>query len=191
MNELRTKLTNCGNPIKDDRLIYNIHTKLPLEYSTFVSSYNTSKTTLASTYKKFSFDEYVVMLDREENKLISMKILTSPKSKALVANNEGSSNLTRQSSNKGKSKTQKWKKNKSKDAEKTTPQSNQQGKSSSNSNKKGDNNKEKKKCAYCKKLSHEEHECYHKKIDELASIMKKHNVPLPNAYKDKGSSSYS
>ena len=28
-----------------------------------------------------------------------------------------------------------------------------------------------------------------KKIDELTNIMKKHNVPLPNAYKDKGSSS--
>ena len=59
-----------------------------------------------------------------------------------------------------------------------------------NSNKKGDNsNKEKKKCAYCKKTGHEEHECYLKKIDELTHLMKKHNVPLPNAYKDNGSSS--
>ena len=41
VNELRTKLTNCGNPIKDDKLIYLIHNKLPSEYSTFVSSYNT------------------------------------------------------------------------------------------------------------------------------------------------------
>ena len=57
-----------------------------------------------------------------------------------------------------------------------------------NSNKKGDNSKEKKKCAYCKKSGHEEHECYLKKIDELTNIMKKHNVPLPNAHKDKGSS---
>lgn len=113
-----------------------------------------------------------------------MGILNSPKSKALVANNEGS-----ETSNKGKGKNKKWKNNKSEDAEKTTPQSNQQGKSSSNSNKKGDNNKDKKKCAYCKKLGHEEHECYHKKIHELMSIMKKHNVPLPNAYKEKGSSS--
>ena len=99
VNELRTKLTDCGNPIKDDRLIYLIHNKLPLEYSTFVSSYNTSKTTLGSAYKKISFDEYAVLLDSEEKKLISMRILTSPKSKALVANNEGSQN-----SNKGKGK---------------------------------------------------------------------------------------
>ena len=38
VNELKTKLTNCGNPIKDDRLIYLIHNKLPSEYSTFISS---------------------------------------------------------------------------------------------------------------------------------------------------------
>ena len=103
-----------------------------------------------------------------------------------MANNEGSQHSSGQSSNKGMVK-KKWK-IKSKDAEKTTPQSNQQGKSS-NSNKKGDNNnKEKKKCAYCKKSGHEEHECYLKNIDELTNIMKKHNVPLPNTYKDKGSS---
>ena len=66
MNELRMKLTDCGNPIKDDRLIYNIHTKLPSKYSTFVSSYNTSKTTLGLAYKKVSFDEYAKLLDEEE-----------------------------------------------------------------------------------------------------------------------------
>ena len=98
-----------------------------------------------------------------------MGILTSPKSKALVANNEGSSNSVGQSSNKGKGKNQKCKNNKLEDAEKTTPQSIQQGKSSSNSNTKRDKNKEKKKCAYCKKLDHEEHECYHKNIDELTN----------------------
>ena len=140
-------------------------------------------------YKKVSFDEYVDLLDREEKRLISMRILDSPKSKALVANNEGSQNSASQSSNKGKHKNKKWKNNKLEDAKKTTLESNQQGKSSSNSNKKGYNNNEKKKSAYCKKLSHEEHECYHKKIDELTSIMEKHNVPLPNSYKDKGSSS--
>ena len=65
VNELRTKLTDCGNPIKDDRLIYSIHTKLSSDYSTFVSSFNTSKTTLVSAYKKVSFDEYAKLLDEE------------------------------------------------------------------------------------------------------------------------------
>ena len=118
-----------------------------------------------------------------------MGILQSSKSKALVANNEGSQNSASQSSNKGMGKNKKWKNNKQKDAIKKTPSSNQQGESSLNSNKKGDTNKEKKKCAYCKNLGHEGHECYHKNIDELTNIMQKHNVPLPNAYKEKGSSS--
>ena len=49
-----------------------------------------------------------------------MRILNSPKSKALVENNEGSQNLVGQSSTKGKGKNKKWKK-KLEDAEKTTP----------------------------------------------------------------------
>ena len=92
VNELRTKITDCGNPIKDDRLIYSIYTKLSSDYSTFVSSFNTSKTTLGSAYKMVSFDEYAKLLDEEEQKLKTTGILTSSKSKALVANNEGSSN---------------------------------------------------------------------------------------------------
>ena len=104
VNELRTKLTNCGNPIKDDRLIYSVHTKLSSEYSTFVSSFNTSKTTLGSAYKKISFDEYAKLLGEEEQKLKTMGILSSSKSKALVAHNEETSTSTNQSSNKGKGK---------------------------------------------------------------------------------------
>ena len=90
VNELRMKLTNCGNPIKDDKLIYLIHNKLPLEYSTFFYSHNTLKTTLGFAYQKISFDHYAILLDEEEKKLKSMGILNSPKSKELVANNEGS-----------------------------------------------------------------------------------------------------
>ena len=117
-----------------------------------------------------------------------MGTLQSSKSKALVANNEGSQNSAAQTSNKRKGKKNKWKNNTQEDIENKTLPLNQQGKSSSNSNRKGDTNKEKKKCAYCKKLGHDENECYHKNIDELTNILKKHNVPLPNAYKDKGSS---
>ena len=53
-----------------------------------------------------------------------MGILKSSKSKALVANNEGSQNSVGQSSNKGKGKNKKWKNNKQEDAKKTTPSSN-------------------------------------------------------------------
>ena len=84
-----------------------------------------------------------------------MGILKSSKSKALVANNEGCQILVGQRSNKGKDEKKKWKNKKQEDIEKTTPKSNQNGKSSSNTNKKGEMNKEKKKCAYCKKLGHD------------------------------------
>ena len=107
VNELRMKLNECGSPIKDDRLVYPIHNKLPSEYSTFVSSYNTSKTTLGFAYQKVSFDHYAELLDKEEKKLKSMRILNSPKSKALVENNEGSQNSASQPSNKGKGKNKK------------------------------------------------------------------------------------
>ena len=104
VNELRTKLTNCGNPIKDDRLIYSVHTKLSSKYSTFMSSFNTSKTTLRLAYKKVSFDEYAKLLGEEEQKLKTMGIFSSSKSKALVAHNEETSTSTNQSSNQGKGK---------------------------------------------------------------------------------------
>ena len=32
------------------------------------------------------------------------------------------------------------------------------------------------KCAYCKNLGHDEHKCFHKKIDELTNILQKNNI---------------
>ena len=49
-NELRALLKDCGNPMKDDRLIHHILKRLPSEYSNFVSSFNTHKLTMGSTY---------------------------------------------------------------------------------------------------------------------------------------------
>ena len=37
------------------------------------------------------------------------------------------------------------------------------------------------KCAYCKKLGHDEHKCFHKKIDELTYILQKNNIQLPSS----------
>ena len=67
-----------------------------------------------------------------------MEILKSSKSKALVANNEGSKNSTGDSLNKGKGKKKKWKDNKQRDTKKVLVKSNQlQGKSSPNTKKGG------------------------------------------------------
>ena len=69
----------------------------------------------------------------------------------------------------------------------------QQGKSSSKNSQKGNNSskKEKKTCSYCKRNGHDEHECKDKQIDELINLMRKHKIDVPNAYKDKGSSTTS
>ena len=75
VNELRTKLNDCGSPINDKRLIYLIHNKLPPEYSTFVSSFNTTKATLGSSYQKLTFGDYAQLLEDEQAKLIKMGIL--------------------------------------------------------------------------------------------------------------------
>lgn len=44
-------------------------------------------------------------------------------------------------------------------------------------------------CAYCKKSGHDEHHFYLKKIDELKYLLKKNSVKLPDAYKEKDSTS--
>ena len=46
-------------------------------------------------------------------------------------------------------------------------------------------------CSYCNKSGHEERACYLKRLDELTHIMQENNIPLPDAYKDKGSTSNS
>ena len=57
-------------------------------------------------------NDYAQLLADEQAKLITIGILESSKSKALVANNESSKNSTSESSNKGKGKKKKWKNNK-------------------------------------------------------------------------------
>ena len=77
VNALRTKLNDFVSPIKDDRLIYLIQIKFPSEYSTFVSSFNTTKATLGDSYKKITFDDYAQLLEDKKDKLIKMGILKS------------------------------------------------------------------------------------------------------------------
>ena len=50
VNEYRALLKDCGNPMKDDRLIHHILKRLPSEYANFVSSFNTHKLTMGSAY---------------------------------------------------------------------------------------------------------------------------------------------
>ena len=61
-NEYRALLKDCGNPMKDEKLIHHILKRLPSEYASFVLSYNTHSLTMGSAYQKPTFDSFVEML---------------------------------------------------------------------------------------------------------------------------------
>ena len=92
VDDYRAQLSDCGEPIKDGKLIKHIITHLPSEYATFVSSYHTHKLTMGANYIKPSFEKFSEMLVHENTSLLGMGILKSSKSKALVANEDNSGN---------------------------------------------------------------------------------------------------
>ena len=93
----RAQLKDCGEPIKDGKMIKHIMTHLPLEYAPFVSSFNTHKLTMGTAYVKPSFEKFLEILILQHENLVSMGILKSSKTKVLVEN-EG--NLSGKNSNK-------------------------------------------------------------------------------------------
>ena len=66
-------------------------THLPPEYSPFIFNYNTHKLTMGSTFIKPSSEKFLKMLVLEHDNLVSLGILKSSKTKALVANEGNSS----------------------------------------------------------------------------------------------------
>ena len=85
VHELISMVKDCGITIEDENLIYNLMRKLPPNYASFVSSFNTHNLTLGSSYTMPSFDSFIEMLMVEQSNFMSMGILKSLKSKALVA----------------------------------------------------------------------------------------------------------
>ena len=57
-NKLRALLKDCGNPMKDDKLIHHILKRLPSKYASFVLSYNTHNLTMGSAFQKPTFDAF-------------------------------------------------------------------------------------------------------------------------------------
>ena len=96
VDDYRAQLSDCGEPIKDGKLIKHIITHIPPEYVPFVSTYHTQELTTGSAYIKPTFEKFAETLMKEYDILVSMGILKSSKSKALVAN-EG--NLSGKNSN--------------------------------------------------------------------------------------------
>lgn len=87
----RAQLKDCGEPIKDGKMIKHTMTHLPPEYAPFVSSYNTHKLTMGSAFFKPSFEKFLEMLILKHDYLVGMGILKSSKTKALIANEGNSS----------------------------------------------------------------------------------------------------
>ena len=69
-NEYRALLKDYGNPMKDEKLIHHILKKLPQEYASFVSSFNTYRLTMGSAYHKPSFDGFIDILIKEQSHFI-------------------------------------------------------------------------------------------------------------------------
>ena len=87
----KEQLKYYGEPIKNGKMIKHIMTHLPPEYAPFVFNYNTHKLMIGSAYTKPSFEKFLEMLILEHENLVSMGILKSSKTKALVANEGNSS----------------------------------------------------------------------------------------------------
>ena len=54
----RAQLKDCGEPIKDGKMIKYIMIHLPPEYAPFVSNFNTHKLTMGSAFTKPSFESF-------------------------------------------------------------------------------------------------------------------------------------
>ena len=90
-NEYRALLKDCGNPMKDERLIHHILKKLPSEYAPFVLSFNTHRLTMGSAYHKPSFDAFTDILIKEQTHLMDQGLLMTSKTKSLVVSDENKS----------------------------------------------------------------------------------------------------
>ena len=91
LNEFFTKFKNLIYQLKqfkvekkDDQFTFAILSKLSVDYSVFVSSFQTMKLTTPN-WKMPTLDAFIQSLTYENDKLIQMGIIRSPKDQALVA----------------------------------------------------------------------------------------------------------
>ena len=101
---------------------------------------------MESAFENLTFDGFVETLMMKQPKLIDMGLLTSSKTKALVASDD--TKLSQGGISYNNNKKKKWKQKSQSKTQQSL--SSQQGNSSSNK-------KDKIFCAYCKKSNHDEH----------------------------------
>ena len=90
--------------MKDEKLIHHILKRLPSEYASIVSSYNTHRLTMGSAYQKPTFDAFAEMLIVEQSHLMDLGLLMTSKTKVLVASDENQSSQGGKSSSNNKKK---------------------------------------------------------------------------------------
>ena len=103
-NEYRALLKDCGNPMKDEKLIHHILKRLPSEYASFVLSLNTHRLTMRSAYQKPTFNSFAKILIVEQTHLMDLGLLTTSKTKDLVISDEHKSSQGGKGSNNNKNK---------------------------------------------------------------------------------------
>ena len=103
-NEYRALLKDCGNLMKDEKLIHHILKRLPSEYVSFVLRFNTHKFTMGSAYQKPTFDAFAERLIVEQCHLMDLGLLVTSNIKALVVSYEQKSSQGGKSSSKNKNK---------------------------------------------------------------------------------------
>ena len=84
--------------MKEENLIHHILKRLPLEYASFVFSFNTHRLTMGSAYQKPTFDAIAEMLIGEQSHLRDLGLLTKSKTKSLVVSDEHKSSQGGESS---------------------------------------------------------------------------------------------
>ena len=144
---------------EDDHLILSILSKISADYSLFVSTFQTVNLTTPN-WKVPSLDSFIESLSHEHGKLIQMGTIRSSRDQALVAGEPKVAN------DKGKQKDE-------------SPVEKEQSNGPSCSKRSKKNGKGKTLCSYCGRGFHPESSCMRRTIDEMALLLKKHNITVP------------
>ena len=141
----------------EDQLILAILTKLNVDYLVFVSTFQIVRLTTPN-WKMPTLDSFIQSLTSKNDKLIQMGIIRSPKDHALVARGDKVAN------DKGKQRDE-----------------SEQSKEPSGSKRSKKNVKGKLLFSYYGRGFHSEICCMRRQLDEMALILKKHNISAPTS----------
>jgi hypothetical protein len=163
---LLLQLKGCGidKSKQEKQLILSILSKLGPEYVVFVSTFHTVRITLGATWKMPTLDVFIESLMHEQDKLIKMGTIKTPKCMHLLCMKADKSNSKSKQKGKGK---------KDPDPRKG---GNFKPSDESSSSKEGKGKKGKSKCSYCNHGYHPESSCMKKTIDLMAQTLQQNNL---------------